>query len=213
MVVTILSLFVCEIHEHECIPFYMTIICTLSILLDVIVKYRGKIRALEAEIKQILKQEEEEKQLRLTEMEINKASNLIEHRDEIMSRPARTWIKTTSKKRAAPSDSEEGAEERGDLTAGMPSKKAKREEIKKGLAKKRNNADSVSYVAACGEAGYNTVCSACFVRIKKMELFPVYLALELFFAKKSFRFLVCMCTCACTCTCMQHIWTVMHIEY
>ena len=128
----------------------MTISCsighvhTLSILTDVIVKYRGKIRALEAEIKQILKQEEEEKQLRLTEMEINKASNLIEHRDEIMSRPARTWIKTTGKKRAAPSDSGEGVEERDDLSADMPSKKAKREEIKKGLAKKRNNTESVS---------------------------------------------------------------------
>lgn len=117
---------------------------TLSTFTDVIVKYRGKIRALEAEIKHILKQEEEERQLRLTEMEINKASNLIEHRDEIMSRPARTWIKKTGKKRAAPGDSGDGVEERGDLTGGMPSKKAKREEIKKRLAKKRNNTESVS---------------------------------------------------------------------
>ena len=107
-------------------------------------KYRGKIRSLEAEIKQILKQEEEEKQLRLTEMEINKATNLIEHRDEIMSRPARTWIKTTGKKRAAPGDHEAVGEERGDITAAMPSKKAKREDIKKRLEKKRKNTDSVS---------------------------------------------------------------------
>lgn len=55
-------------------------------------KYRAKIRSLDTEIKQILKREEEEKELRLTEMAINKASNLIEHRDEIISRPARTWI-------------------------------------------------------------------------------------------------------------------------
>lgn len=116
---------------------------------EVIVKYRGKIRSLEVEIKQILKQEEEEKQLRLTEMEINRASNLIEHRDEIMSRPARTWIKTSGKKRPAPGDSGEGDEVRGDLTAGLPSKKAKREEIKKGLEKKRKDINSVSctYVA------------------------------------------------------------------
>jgi ATP-dependent RNA helicase DDX27 len=107
------------------------------------VKYRGKIRSLEAEIKQILKQEEEEKQLRLTEMEINKATNLIEHRDEIMSRPARTWIKTTGQKRAAPGDIGDRGEETGDLTTGVPSKKAKREEIKKGLTK-RKNTDSVS---------------------------------------------------------------------
>ena len=106
-------------------------------------KYRGKIRSLEAEIKQILKQEEEEKQLRLTEMEINKATNLIEHRDEIMSRPARTWIKKTGQKRAAPGDGGDRGEEAGDLSAGVPSKKAKREKIKKGLAK-RKNTDSVS---------------------------------------------------------------------
>ena len=107
-------------------------------------KYRGKIRSLEVEIKQILKQEEEEKQLRLTEMEINKATNLIEHRDEIMSRPARTWIKTTGKKRAASGDCEAIGEERGDTTAAVPSKKAKRQDIKKGLEKKRKNTDSVS---------------------------------------------------------------------
>ena len=108
---------------------------------EVIVKYRGKIRSLEAEIKQILKQEEEEKQLRLTEMEINKATNLIEHRDEIMSRPARTWIKADSngRKRAAPEDGTTGVCE-----ANILSKRAKREEIKKGLAKKQKHAGSVS---------------------------------------------------------------------
>lgn len=77
-------------------------------------------------------------------MEINKASNMIEHHDEIMSRPARTWMKTTGKKRPTPGDSGEGEEKRGDLTAGVPSKKARREEIKKGLAKKRKDTVSVS---------------------------------------------------------------------
>ena len=104
-------------------------------------KYRGKIRSLEAEIKQILKQEEEEKQLRLTEMEINKATNLIEHRDEIRSRPARTWIKAASNgtKRPAPEDRTAGVCE-----ANILSKQAKREEIKKGLAEKKEIAGSVS---------------------------------------------------------------------
>lgn len=31
-------------------------------------------------------------QLRVSEMELNKAQNLIEHKQEIFSRPARTWI-------------------------------------------------------------------------------------------------------------------------
>lgn len=105
-------------------------------------KYRGKIRSLEVEIKQILKQEEEEKQLRLMEMEINKATNLVEHRNEIMSRPARTWIKTTGKKRPAPDRGEGGMKGIGESS--LLSKRAKREEIRKGLAKKRKNADTVS---------------------------------------------------------------------
>ena len=31
-------------------------------------------------------------QLRVSEMELNKAQNMIEHQQEIFSRPARTWI-------------------------------------------------------------------------------------------------------------------------
>lgn len=126
-------------------PFPLSFPSLTCSFIEVIVKYRGKVRSLEAEIKQILKQEEEEKQLRLTEMEINKASNLIEHRDEIMSRPARSWIKTTGTKRAAPDGVGESGEERGDLTAGVPSKKTKREEIKKALAK-RKSTESVSWL-------------------------------------------------------------------
>lgn len=77
-------------------------------------------------MKCILKQEEEEKQMRLSEMEINKAQNLMEHKDEILSRPARTWIKPGAKRKApsGPDDS-------------LPlSKKAKKEKIKKRTHKK-----------------------------------------------------------------------------
>ncbi len=93
-----------------------------------IVKYKNKIRALETEIKAVLKQEEEEKHMRLSEMAISKARNMIEHRTEILSRPARTWIQGEAKKRAGPE---------------MPhptSKRAKREEIKK----KRKKPETVS---------------------------------------------------------------------
>lgn len=78
---------------------------------------------MEGEIKAILKQEEEEKQLRLSEMEINKARNLVEHEAEILSRPARTWIQ--GGKRGA-----------GQTVPHPPSKKAKKEEIKKKTFKK-----------------------------------------------------------------------------
>lgn len=63
---------------------------------EVIVRYRDKIKKLESEIHEILKAEEEEKQLRISEMEVKKACNMIEHQDEIFSRPARTWIQKTA---------------------------------------------------------------------------------------------------------------------
>lgn len=39
--------------------------------------------------------------MRVAEMEITKGQNLIEHRDEIMSRPARTWFQTEREKKLA----------------------------------------------------------------------------------------------------------------
>lgn len=41
-------------------------------------------------------------------MEMNKAHNLIEHRDEILSRPARVWFTEDSKKKAQPSKTKYG---------------------------------------------------------------------------------------------------------
>ena len=35
-------------------------------------------------------------QLRISEMEVSKARNMIEHEREIFSRPARTWIPSTT---------------------------------------------------------------------------------------------------------------------
>ena len=68
--------------------------------LEVIAKYRDRIRHLEPEVRSILKQEEEEKQLRVSEMEVNKARNMIEHEQEIFSRPAKTWIQPSNQKPA-----------------------------------------------------------------------------------------------------------------
>ena len=118
---------------------FITVICFLTNT-ETIVKYRAKIRSLDAEIKQILKREEEEKQLRLTEMEINKASNLIEHKEEILSRPPRSWI---NRKRPAPSCDAEGSSALAAATGTLPSKKAKKERIKNELVKKKKNTDLV----------------------------------------------------------------------
>ena len=99
----------------------------VCLLLEVVTKYKSKLKSLEGEVKSILRQEEEEKEVRLSEMELNKARNLVEHREEIMSRPARTWIKPGSKRKAAG----------GAVEAIAPAgKKAKRELLKKKLYKK-----------------------------------------------------------------------------
>ena len=102
----------------------------MIVFAEVIVKYRCKISKLEGEVKAILKQEEEEKQLRLSEMEVNKARNLVEHEAEIFSRPARTWIQGTGKRGAGQ-----------DMSRPL-SKRAKREEIKKKTFKKAETVSS-----------------------------------------------------------------------
>lgn len=69
---------------------------------DVVVRYRDQIQKLATEIKSILKEEKEEKELRVSEMEMNKARNMLEHEREIYSRPPRTWIQPNARKRPAP---------------------------------------------------------------------------------------------------------------
>ena len=57
--------------------------------------FEGKVRGAESDISDILKQERTEKELRLAEMEANKASNLMKHAAAIAARPARTWCVPT----------------------------------------------------------------------------------------------------------------------
>lgn len=77
-----------EVVKNAQIPVKNRIIST-----EIIEKFRKKIESFEADIKDILKQEEEDKELRIAEMQMKKAKNLIEHHDEIMSRPPKTFIK------------------------------------------------------------------------------------------------------------------------
>ena len=61
---------------------------------EVIEKYRDRIRQLEDDIAAIEDAEKEEKELRVTELKANKAQNMLEHREEILARPKRTWFQT-----------------------------------------------------------------------------------------------------------------------
>lgn len=53
------------------------------------------------EIEEILKDEKEEKQLSSAQMQLQKGENIIDHQEEILSRPKRTWFESEKDKRAA----------------------------------------------------------------------------------------------------------------
>ena len=65
----------------------------------VISHFLSKIRSLEVDVADIFKQERTEKELRVAEMEANKASNLMKHASEIQHRPARSWFQTEKEKK------------------------------------------------------------------------------------------------------------------
>ena len=58
---------------------------------------------------QVLQGEHEDKALRIAEMEANKAANVLEHSEEIYSRPARSWFQTSQEKEAAAKRSKQEA--------------------------------------------------------------------------------------------------------
>jgi len=64
----------------------------------VVAKWRGKIEEMESDVADIMWQEQLEKEVRVADMEANKAKNMMEHQDEISSRPARTWFLTAQDK-------------------------------------------------------------------------------------------------------------------
>jgi ATP-dependent RNA helicase DDX27 len=60
--------------------------------------WQSKIEGFEKDVIQIHIAEREEKELRKAEQEAQKLQNMIEHRDEIYSRPARTWFQSQREK-------------------------------------------------------------------------------------------------------------------
>lgn len=60
---------------------------------------RKELENLSSTIAEILVEEKEEKEIKKSEMELKKGQNLIEHEDEIKSRPARTWFQSEADKK------------------------------------------------------------------------------------------------------------------
>ncbi|BGP21405.1 nucleolar DEAD-box protein required for synthesis of 60S ribosomal subunit [Rhodotorula toruloides] len=68
---------------------------------DVVAAVSSQLKALEPDVRDVMQEEKEEKEIRRGNMELQKAQNMLEHEDEIKSRPARTWFQSTSEKNAA----------------------------------------------------------------------------------------------------------------
>jgi ATP-dependent RNA helicase DDX27 len=56
---------------------------------------------LESKVEAVLKEEKEEKAMRIAEMEVRKGENVMKYQDEIMARPKRTWFATEREKVAS----------------------------------------------------------------------------------------------------------------
>ncbi|KAM3236934.1 DEAD-box ATP-dependent RNA helicase 28 [Capsicum annuum] len=102
-----------------------------------ITKWAQVIEQLEDKVSVILQEEREEMALRKAEMEANKAENMIAHRDEIYSRPKRTWFVTEKEKKLVQKAAKESAaaKENGSASKVMSAEQA--EDLKMKEKRKR----------------------------------------------------------------------------
>jgi len=70
---------------------------------EVVKQWSDKLVELKDEVSEVLREEKEEKQILQAEMELRKSQNMIDHQDEIFSRPARTWFQSEKDKQSAQS--------------------------------------------------------------------------------------------------------------
>ncbi|KAI0051695.1 DEAD-domain-containing protein [Auriscalpium vulgare] len=87
---------------------------------DTVAKYATKLEALKHEIAGVMADEKEEKHLRRAEMELKKGQNMLDHEQEIYSRPARTWFQSGKDKQKAEAISKQQYE-----TGSQPGKSSK----------------------------------------------------------------------------------------
>lgn len=63
--------------------------------------WASKLSKLEQDIEDVLQEEKEEKAMSQAERDVKKGENLVDHENEIMSRPKRTWFETEADKKKA----------------------------------------------------------------------------------------------------------------
>ena len=77
------------------------VVQTRTVPTESLAHWVARLAALEPQVSEVMEEEGTDKVLRAAEMEATKASNLLTHREEIMSRPARTWFQSSSERAAA----------------------------------------------------------------------------------------------------------------
>ena len=80
---------------------------------DVVEKYQRQIEEFEEDVREILRQERDEKEIRVAEMEANKAANMMMFEDDIKARPAKTWFQSEAQKLELKKISKEHLDEAG----------------------------------------------------------------------------------------------------
>ncbi|ERF68801.1 ATP-dependent RNA helicase DRS1 [Endocarpon pusillum Z07020] len=85
-------------------------------------RWAREVEMLQDEVEEVLQEEKEERQLEQVGKQVVRAANLVEHRDEILSRPRRTWFESEREKRNAKTREKEA---RGDGGVGSEGQKKK----------------------------------------------------------------------------------------
>jgi ATP-dependent RNA helicase DDX27 len=98
---------------------------------EIVEEWKEKIIKNRKDVWDILREEKQEKELRLAEMEANKAENLLEHEDEIFSRPKKTWFQTLREKNKLKEDQKKKFDQ-GEIEGGDESGDEDEEEIVEG---------------------------------------------------------------------------------
>ncbi|XP_024975904.1 DEAD-box ATP-dependent RNA helicase 28 isoform X2 [Cynara cardunculus var. scolymus] len=97
-----------------------------------ITKWSQIIEQMEDQVALVLREEREEMALRKAEMEADKAENMITHRDEIFSRPKRTWFVTEKEKKlVANAGKENGKGSKKQVMSAEEAEERKKKEKKK----------------------------------------------------------------------------------
>ena len=119
-----------------------------TIAQNLVEKIKKEIEEFKDDIDAVIQAEKEEREIRIAERDVDKASNLIEHRKEIYGRPKKTWFQSEKEKLAAKQNSkvavlgeeaekEEKVEKETEEEEEKPEEKLGRRQLKKKMEKEQ----------------------------------------------------------------------------